>query len=181
MTGHPEEKYRSRDFLAGVRRGAYGYWAAAAALVLVWVMLILAAPVAAAMGYGAADSIYGFFSYICHQLPERSFFLLGHKFGVCSRCFGVYFGLLVGVLGYPLLRPMDTSDPLPRFWLFASMVPIAVDWSLGYFNIWANTFFTRVTTGLILGIACAVFILPALIEIAEIRLNRQLAHAKKAA
>jgi uncharacterized membrane protein len=98
-------------------------------------------------------------------MPSRSFFIDGEKFGVCSRCFGVYFGLLVGFLAYPLWRPIDTIEPLRRFWLFLSLIPMGIDWSLGEFGIWENTFATRLVTGLILGVACATFMVPALVEI----------------
>lgn len=172
--------YRSADFLRQIRKRALVFWSITSGISLVWVILILAAPVAASAGSEVSGTLYGFFSYVCHQLPERSFFIFGNKFAVCSRCFGVYFGLLAGMASYPLLRPMDVSDPLPRFWLFASMLPIAIDWSLGMFGIWENTFLSRVASGLILGVGCAVFIVPALVEIAEVRLSRSL-QTKKAA
>ncbi len=174
--------YRSAATVADVRKSAGYYWSAASVLTLFWVGLILLAPVAAAMDVrSVSDPVYHFFGYICHQMPERSFFLFGHQFAVCSRCFGVYFGLAGGVLAYPLFRRMDESEPLPRFWLFLSMVPMAVDWSLGYLSIWENTHLTRILTGLILGAACAVFIMPALIEIAELRVFRNQRKSKEAA
>ncbi len=140
-----------------------------------WSVLILAAPLAAAAGAeSGAQNLYSFFSYICHQWPSRSFYLIEHKFGVCSRCSGVYFGLLAGALAYPLFRQISEADPLPRIWLVLAMVPISVDWSLTFFGIWENTFFTRFSTGLILGIACSIFIIPALAELAlMISLRRQ--------
>ncbi|MCO6512188.1 MAG: DUF2085 domain-containing protein [Aridibacter famidurans] len=177
-----EEQYRTAEFRGYLRSRARIFWAFASALALIWVILIVGAPTALAFGgRSVAESLYGFFSYACHQDPVRSFHIFGEQFAVCSRCFGVYFGLLGGLLAYPLLRPMDESRPLPRVWLFASMVPMAIDWSLGYFQILENTHLSRVVTGLILGIACAVFIVPALIELAEIGLNRSLAKSKKAA
>lgn len=177
-----EKVYRSEEFRVRVRSRSRVYWSAVLGLSGLWLFLILAAPVAAASEIrGASDALYGFFSYACHQQAERSFFVLGHKFAVCSRCFGVYFGLFGAILLYPFLRPMDESDPLPRFWLFASMVPMAIDWSLGMLGIWENTFVSRFLTGLLLGIGCAIFIVPALIEIAELRLAKTWSATKKAA
>ena len=131
-----------------------------------WVFLILFAPIAEA-NYLTSISrpIYNFCSYICHQIPERSFHFGNHAFAVCSRCFGIYFGLLLGFAFYPFLRPLEKIEPLSRFWLFLAMIPMAVDWGLGISGIWENTHFSRFITGLILGTACAVFIIPALIEI----------------
>jgi uncharacterized membrane protein len=81
--------------------------------------------------------------------------------------FPLYFGLLAGLVVYPVIRGVDNIEPLPRFWLFASMVPIGIDWSLGVFGIWENNHGSRFITGLILGFACAVYIVPALVEIAR--------------
>ncbi|MGD9562694.1 MAG: DUF2085 domain-containing protein [Pyrinomonadaceae bacterium] len=135
------------------------------AIVLAWVLAIVLAPVARGFGWGIASPLYEFFSYICHQLPERSLYLLHHQLAVCSRCFGVYFGLLAGLIVYPLWRRMDDIEPLPRIWLFASLVPIGIDWSLTVFGIWENTHLSRFVTGLILGVACATYIVPAIVEI----------------
>jgi uncharacterized membrane protein len=98
-------------------------------------------------------------------MPDRSFDVLGEKFGVCSRCFGVYFGIVFGFLIYPFWRRIDDIEPIARIWLFLSLVPIGVDWLLGVTGIWANTFTSRFLTGLLLGTACATFIVPAIVEI----------------
>jgi uncharacterized membrane protein len=44
-------------------------------------------------------------------------------------------------------------------------VPISIDWSLTIFGIWENTHVSRFVTGAILGIACATYIVPALVEV----------------
>jgi len=135
-------------------------------IVLAWNLLIVLAPVGRANGFtGFSSPLYTFFSYICHKQPARSFFIEGEPFGVCSRCFGVYFGLFVGVVIYPLWRHIDEIEPLPRYWLFLACVPMAADWSLTFFGIWENTHLSRLITGLILGIACSTFIVPAVVEI----------------
>jgi uncharacterized membrane protein len=77
----------------------------------------------------------------------------------------VYFGLLLGFGLYPLWRPVDSVEPPARMWLFLSLIPIGIDWSLGVFGIWENTHLSRFITGLILGVACATYIVPALVDI----------------
>jgi len=171
------ENYVPQVIAGRLRSQALKVWIVSSAFVLFWILLILAAPVAKANGYSQISTpLYSFFSYICHQMPSRSFFVEGEKFGVCSRCFGVYLGLLLGFLVYPLWRTIDEIEPLPRFWLFLSLVPIGIDWSLGVFGIWENTFTTRLITGLILGLACATFMMPALVEITR-NLTRITRHA----
>ena len=49
-------------------------------LIAVWVGLPWLAPVFLHWGWGrAANAVYSFYAFQCHQLPERSFFLFGAK------------------------------------------------------------------------------------------------------
>ncbi len=164
--GPPIDSYIPVTVTARFRRQAGKVWVIGLAVVTVWVALILTAPVAKLNGFAAVSSpLYHFFNYICHQQSERSFHIAGEQFGVCARCFGVYFGLLLGFLVYPFWRAIDNIEPLPRFWLFLSLIPITIDWSLTVFGIWENTHLSRFITGLILGAACSTFIVPAAVEI----------------
>lgn len=170
--------YISLDLSTAFLRQAKRVWLATAVTTGVWIVLILAAPIAAAAGWhDAADSLYGFFGNICHQMPERSFHLYAYKFSVCHRCFGVYFGLLAGIACYPLIRPVDRIEPPARVWLFLAMIPIGIDWSLGVFGFWENTTLTRTATGFLLGAACGVFIMPAIVEIARLASFRKIKEA----
>ena len=170
------EKYPSNEMRGRLRRQAWMVWGIALWVVLIWVLIIVAPPFLITNGNeGLSTQIYTFFSYICHQKPERSFFVLGYQFAVCSRCFGVYFGLLAGIATYPLWRDVDNIEPLPRIWLLLSLIPIGIDWTLGVLGIWENTFASRFITGSILGFACAVFVVPALVEIVRNLTNKRLA------
>lgn len=154
------------DIAARFRRQAVKAWAIGLTVVFLWTAAIILAPLAKTGGLASVSSpLYSFFSLICHQLPDRSFHVAGEQFGVCSRCFGVYFGLLVGFAIYPLWRNITEIEPLPRFWLFLALIPITIDWSLTIFGIWENTQLSRLITGMILGLACATFIVPAIVEI----------------
>jgi uncharacterized membrane protein len=159
----PAANYTPIDLQARFHRQAIRVWFITAAVVAVWLGAIIAAPLLASSNVSAA--IYTFFSYICHQITDRSLHVAGHQLAVCSRCFGVYVGLLAGTVAYPLWRPIDEVEPIPRFWLFLSLVPISIDWSLTIFGIWENTHLSRFVTGMILGATCATYIVPALVEI----------------
>lgn len=162
----PAENYIPQNIAVIMRSQAIRVWLIGFAVVFVFVALIVAAPVAKANGMTSVSTpLYHFFSYMCHQIDGRSFHVAGEPFGVCSRCFGVYFGLLVGFAIYPLWRRIDEIEPLPRFWLFLSLIPISIDWSLTAFGIWENTHLSRFVTGLVLGVACSTFIVPAIVEI----------------
>ncbi|HEY5838017.1 MAG TPA: DUF2085 domain-containing protein [Pyrinomonadaceae bacterium] len=137
-----------------------------AIIAFVVIAAIVAAPVAHANGYPAfAAAIYKAFSYLCHQIPERSFHLAGHPFAVCSRCTGLYAGFAFATLAWPLARSLKRTDTPHVIWLLLSGVPLAIDFGLTYFEIWENNHFTRVTTGALFGAVAAIYVVPGLIEL----------------
>jgi len=141
-------------------------WAISATLALTVLAAIIAAPLLQSSGHPAlASKIYGVFSFLCHQIAERSFHIAGHPFAVCSRCTGLYVGFALATLSYPFFHALRRTDTPRIIWLFASAVPLAVDFSLTYFGIWQNNHFTRFTTGALFGAVAAIFILPGVIEI----------------
>lgn len=163
------ENYTPQIVLTNQNKQAFAVWGIFTFLIVGLIFLILLAPLAEAGNLTEiSNPIYKFFSYICHQMPSRSFYIENHSFAVCSRCFGVYAGLLLGFLAYPFFRSMRETEPLPRYWLFLALIPMIVDWSLGFFGVWENTHLSRFLTGLILGTTCAVFIIPALIELTKV-------------
>src|SRR5690349_15498240 len=82
-------------------------WTVTSAIAVALISLIVGAPLAQSSGHAAfAFSIYKAFSFVCHQIPERSFHLAGHQFAVCSRCTGLYSGFAVAALVYPLARSL---------------------------------------------------------------------------
>ncbi len=144
-------------------------WGALALFSLCLLALVFAAPLLLAGEHArAANAVYTAFSYLCHQMPERSFHLMGHKLGVCARCTGLYSGFAAGVLLYPLVRSLRRTDSLPRVWLLLACVPITVDFALGFFGIWENTHVSRLVTGAILGAACALFVVPGFLDLGQL-------------
>ncbi|HEV2828539.1 MAG TPA: DUF2085 domain-containing protein, partial [Pyrinomonadaceae bacterium] len=132
-------------------------WFLAAAGSLAVVSLIIGAPLALNAGHPFwGFTIYRAFSFVCHQIPERSFFVAGHKFAVCSRCTGLYAGFAVTTLVYPIVKSLRQTEAPARKWLFIAAVPLAIDFAVGYLDIWDNTHFSRFATGALLG-AVSVF------------------------
>jgi Predicted membrane protein (DUF2085) len=68
------------------------------AMSIAWAVLVPLAPFAASkpapahFWYGLAFAVYGAGSFICHQLPARSFHSWSAQWPVCARCTGIYFG-----------------------------------------------------------------------------------------
>ena len=101
-------------------------WAFLACATILLASLPLIAPLALAHGYQfLAGVIYETFRPLCHQIAERSFYLEGHPFAVCARCFGLYAGFAAGVGLYPLFRSLRRSETPERVWLFLAAVPIS--------------------------------------------------------
>jgi uncharacterized membrane protein len=143
-------------------------WATVAAVALAIVGLIVAAPLLIARGHMLlAGLIYNLFSYVCHQLPERSLDLDGHSLAVCSRCTGLYTGFALSVLLYPLARSLKRVDTPRLVWLLLALVPFGLDWSLGYFELWANTHLSRFLTGALLSSVAAFYIVPGLVDLGQ--------------
>ncbi|HKO35475.1 MAG TPA: DUF2085 domain-containing protein [Pyrinomonadaceae bacterium] len=127
---------------------------------------VIVAPIVQAQGHSRfAGAIYQAFSYLCHQIPERSFHLAGHPFAVCSRCTGLYAGFAFATLALPLARSLKRTDTPHVIWLLLSGVPLAIDFGLTYFGVWQNNHFTRVTTGALFGAVAALYVVPGLIEL----------------
>lgn len=142
------------------------FWASSAAVVTLFVALIVIAPLAAASGHGGiAAGIYHAFGRICHQLPERSFFIDGHKLAVCSRCTGIYGGFLLTFLAYPLVNSLRRTSTPDRKWLFLATLPLAIDFSLTFFGIWENTYTSRLLTGLLLGSVSVFYVIPGIMDL----------------
>jgi uncharacterized membrane protein len=162
ISNSPSEEFADRE-----SRLASIVWIAAAAISFAIVGLIVAAPLAQAHGnFQFAASIYKTFSFVCHQIPERSFHLAGNKFAVCSRCTGLYSGFAVAVLAYPLTRSLRNTATPSILWLILAALPLAIDFSVGYFNIWANTHASRFATGALFSATTVFYIVPGLIDMA---------------
>ncbi|HKO95902.1 MAG TPA: DUF2085 domain-containing protein [Pyrinomonadaceae bacterium] len=151
----------------GSNRAPILMWLAFATLSLLFVATIIAAPLLAAAGDSQllARTIYKAFSHLCHQIPERSFFLNGHPFAVCARCTGIYAGFAAASLLYPVLKSLRQTETPARKWLFIAAAPLAIDWSIEFFGIANNTHTSRFVTGALLGATAVFFVLPGLIEL----------------
>jgi uncharacterized membrane protein len=141
-------------------------WLSAALGCLAVMSLILGAPLALNSGHPFwALTIYQGFSFVCHQIPERSFFIAGHPFAVCARCTGLYTGFTVATVAYPLVRSLRQTEAPARKWLFLAAAPLAIDFAVGYFGIWENTHSSRFATGALLGAVAVLYVMPGLMDL----------------
>jgi uncharacterized membrane protein len=153
-------------------------WISVAAVTAIIMAMIIGAPLARAGGHQSlALVLYGVFARLCHQIPERSFFIAGHQFAVCSRCTGLYVGFTAVTFCYPLVRSVRRIDMPPRRWLFLAALPLIIDFGLGYFGLWENTHLSRFLTGALFGGAAVFYILPGLTQL-NFKDLRELFHRK---
>ncbi len=107
------------------------------------------------------------FRSICHQLPERSFSLLGSPVGVCARCLGLYLGFLAGATTLPLSnRLSNLLEERPRLMILFT-VPMACD-----LLFWENTHWSRLLTGAVAAYPVALFVYLAVEQLAASQLSR---------
>ncbi len=131
-------------------RQARWLYCAVGLVALLWLGLLLMAPWLMATGrLLPALVLYRVFALVCHQQPERSFSWLNFPLPVCMRCTGIYVGFALGWL-FSLRLPA-----LPRRWLLAALVPLALDWILSVTGLWTNTPTSRTLTGALAGGALA--------------------------
>ena len=147
-----------------------------------YISLPLLAPVLVHAGHERLGNlVYLMFRPLCHQLPERSFFLyggkcvysyeelgqltgglvpdrflgsegIGFKTAVCQRCLAIYPVMLIGGLLFAWLRKRLRFLPLKAF---AIMVfPLAVDGLGQLFGLWTSTWWSRLLTGGLFGLSC---------------------------
>lgn len=114
--------------------------------------------------YGLALAVYAIGSFICHQLPQRSFHLWSVPMPVCARCAGIYAGAAFASLFFVRLKPEfkvrlkpDTTrkEDIARVALIVAAVPtlasLLYEWTTGQ----APTNLIRAVAGAPLGAAVA--------------------------
>ena len=105
-------------------------------------------------------ALYQPFHTICHQLPDRSFRILGEPLAVCIRCSAIYFGFLISTILYLPAASLRFSLSENRAVLFSSIVPMIVDVVLDTMGIHESTAVTRLITGSVFGLVVPFYLIP---------------------
>ncbi len=102
--------------------------------------------------------IYYYNSWLCHQLPDRSFYLDSYPMPVCARCMGINVGKVLGASVFPFrdargeLGRESLNDSLGSILLHGLMMtPLAVDGLVQKYTDYESNNLLRVTTGLLYG------------------------------
>ena len=151
-------------------------------VVAVYALLPVVAPVLMATGHpGLGRLLHTLYGLTCHQLPERSFFLLGsrltytlrqlqellgpavplrypgdaivgYKVVVCERDVATYLAFLAAGMAFALIRHRLRPLPLRAFLMLC--LPMAVDGLGQLVGLWESTWWSRVATGTLFSVAC---------------------------
>jgi uncharacterized membrane protein len=124
-------------------------------LATLWFVLLLAAPLLPAP-LGA--SIYAIGSLICHQRPERSFWLAGVQLPVCARCLGIYAGVVAGAAAAPVVGLVRR----PRIPIVLATIPAIASLVVEWTALGTPSNGIRAITGLIGGAVIAAVVLATL-------------------
>ena len=91
-----------------------------------------------------ADKVFNYL-FMCHRLPERSFFFRGKQLPLCARCTGILAGYFIGIIYIIFVHRSNI--------LFEGMliIPTAIDGTGQYFGKWISTNRRRFITGVLAG------------------------------
>lgn len=93
---------------------------------------------------------------ICHRKPERSFFIKGHQFPVCSRCTGIYLAMFCYIV-YTYYFYVDYNITL-LISAVLLLVPMGVDGTTQLLTDRLSNNTLRFTTGLMGGLGLSIII-----------------------
>jgi uncharacterized membrane protein len=123
-------------------------------LMSIWCGLIFLTPLIAHILPMVGVYLYVMFSPLCHQIPERSFMLLGLHLPVCARCTGIYGGGFAGSFF------VKSQTPSPWI-LVAALLPLGID-GVTQLVFRESTNWIRFITGCIAGFAVIFYVYPGL-------------------
>ncbi len=127
-------------------------WTWSALLPLAFVAAVVGAPYFLTHGFPAIGfALYRGFAIVCHQRPERSFWIFGGTVAVCSRCLGIYLGAAAGLL-------FRTSRRIALRFLIAAAALNLLDAATELAGLHGNWLAVRFVLGLALGAAAALVI-----------------------
>jgi uncharacterized membrane protein len=119
-----------------------------------WALFLFLAPAAT----------FPFGQFICHQKPERSFFINGLQMAVCARCTGLYIGAAAAMpLALGFAAPLTTTRA--RWIALLAALPTAITWSLEFAGLAGFSNMARFIAALPLGFAAAWLIVGVLAEL----------------
>jgi uncharacterized membrane protein len=107
------------------------------------------------------DNIFNLFSGICHQIPERSFFIFGYQMPLCARCTGIFLGSIL----FLMLFKRSSKKNLVFFLLL--ILPMGLNIFFEKYLGWESYNIWRFITGLLYAYAIPVILLSSIILVSD--------------
>lgn len=173
MTAKPQPRA-----ISALDRGvawAFRHWLALFNMLMgFYVGLPFASPLLKAAGHPLLGAIiFRIYTPLCHQRPERSFFVCGHQVAFCHRCTSFYGGIFLFGMLFSVLRRYLQPARVKIGLLLA--LPMALDggshlidevlrlgWRAGGDEIGSLNFWLRMITGVLAALAILVAVYPRL-------------------
>ncbi len=108
--------------------------------------------------------VYAVGGVVCHQMPERSFFIDGHQLPVCARCTGLYLSAALGLSGWFALkiawrgRPIAVSPRVALAALLVGAAPTVLSFAAGVLGIADGTNVWRTVLAIPLGASAGAIV-----------------------
>lgn len=103
--------------------------------------------------------LHKIYSGVCHQFEYKSISVNGTFFHVCSRCYGIYIGALLGsVLSLFYFK----QKHLKIKYLYFASIPILIDVIYQSLNITDYIKISALSTGMIFGFAIVVYFISSI-------------------
>lgn len=127
----------------------------------------IAAPVLAALKfYDLSGTLTYLFSGSCHQMPDRSFWIMGYPMALCSRCTGIYTGTVLAAL-QKVLYKKDLNNKV----LLSLICFVFADIALNFFFAFNTGLIVRFIAGVLIGIIL-VEIVSKILDIVGIKIRK---------
>jgi len=108
---------------------------------------------------------------LCHQMPERSFYLNGRQLPLCARCTGTYMGMFIGLASLGLILRRGKASRLPPVSFLAVLGGFYLLWAIDGLNSYLSLFpglphlyeprnWLRLVTGTLNGLALSNILYP---------------------
>jgi len=90
-----------------------------------------------------------------------------YKLAVCARDTGIYLGIILGIILFPLINRKVTGEPPSLLLLIIALIPMALDGGTQLMGLRTSTNFLRIITGLIAGGVMGYFLVPLIAGLPE--------------
>jgi uncharacterized membrane protein len=147
-------------FMHGCGEFLLEYWAHIITIALgTLVFIAISIPFLSYFGLDViAKPLFYALHFVCAQIPSHSFYIFGHQLGMCERNFTIYTSMFLGSLIFVLTKKRLPGIP---WWLWLLMIlPMALDGTSQMFGLRESTWYLRVLTGSLFGLANIWFALP---------------------